>query len=78
LTPDDILNTVGAPRESTAGDEANFGATSETMRRDITRLGETGPAAFKAAGMRPGVRASYLLGRWVQPPIYDPAREADT
>jgi hypothetical protein len=48
------------------------------MRREFTRLGDSGPAAFKAVGMRSRVRASYLLGRWVQPPIYDPAREADT
>jgi hypothetical protein len=48
------------------------------MRSDITRLNGTGPSARMADGVRPRVRASYLLGRWVQPPIYDPAREADT
>jgi hypothetical protein len=48
------------------------------MRSDITRPSGTGPSALMADGVRSRVRASYLLGRWVEPPIFDPAREADT
>ena len=37
-----------------------------------------GPTAYMADMARVRVRASYLLGRWVQAPISDPVREADT
>jgi len=47
------------------------------MRRFINKPTCHGPAAFMAEQARVRVRASYLLGRWVQAPISD-RREADT
>jgi hypothetical protein len=48
------------------------------MRHDFTRLSGTGRSALAADGVRSRVRVSYLIDRWVQAPIFDPAREADT
>jgi hypothetical protein len=47
------------------------------MRRFIKETTCFGPAASSADLARMRVRASYLLGRWVQAPIPD-RREADT
>lgn len=47
------------------------------MRRFIPIPECFGPAAHEADTARVRVRASYLLGRWVQAPISD-RREADT
>jgi hypothetical protein len=47
------------------------------MRRFNTLTKCFGPAAHMAESARVRVRASYLLGRWVQAPISD-RREADT
>ncbi|MEJ2204570.1 MAG: hypothetical protein P8170_10705 [Gemmatimonadota bacterium] len=47
------------------------------MRRFIDHPTRYGPAATMADMARVRVRASYLLGRWVQAPISD-RREADT
>ena len=48
------------------------------MRHDFTRCVGTGPSAPEAEGVRSRVRVSYLIDRWVQAPIFDPMREADT